>query len=631
MRSNTYPAVARGAGPVPAAAFLPAMVAVLFVVALSAAAATGAWSAALPEDAGEAAAMAGEPDENVPYGVAASWLLGHRLLAEGRTADALPLLHQAYRSQPEAVAIALDFQAALAAEGYIRDALGVMDQLVADHPDSTSFRLRRSALLARSGNDADALAELRRLRAGGDDSLPLLLAEAALLDQDGKGEQALELLREGMSRFPDAAADLYLEMAGILQRLDRPAELAALMAEAIAVAPERPTLWLVRLRALAAAGQEQDAAAVAREADRRFGTGVPGGSPDASAPAAEGLPAGSFVVELADFHARQQRVDKAIALLLPLSVAGELDLEPSLWLGRMLLGTGRAADGAALVERVVATWPDAARGWFLKGRHAELGEDWNAALRWYRKAVALGPDDGEIRLACIRALLVAREKLPAGEAAASLAERKRELGEHCTAAAALTSEQDTGGHMILGYGFRAAGDLMRAAESFAQAATDEDLRLNALIQKSLCHDDLGEDVEAREDLERLRREFPGNAEVANTLGYFLAEKSLDLVRAEAMIREALAADPGNGAYLDSLGWALYRQGRFEDALDYLIQAVNALPEDPVILEHLGMVLKAGGKRQEALDVLRRALSFGGDAKRLQAEIAQLETPGGSRR
>lgn len=594
-----------------------------------------ASAAALPDDPSAGAAAVGVPDENVPYGVAASWLLGHRLLAEGRTSDALPLLHQAYRAQPEATAIALDFQSALAAEGYVRDALVVIDKLVADHPDSTSFRLRRSALLARSGENADALAELRRLREDGAESPSLLVAEASLLAQDGKTDRALDLLRGGIARFPADAADIYLEMAGILQRADRSQDLADLMAEATNAAPERAALWLVRLRALAASGNWDDAAAVAREADRRFagaGAGDPDGdADDGAATDAGGLPADSFIVELADLHARAQRVDQAIALLMPLSRSGELGLDPSLWLGRMLLGTGRATEGAALAERVLAAWPQDARARHLRGRVAELAEDWQEALRWYRRAVEADPDNGEARLACIRALLVTREKLPADEAAASLAARKQEIGEHCTAAAALVPERDTGGQMILGYGFRAAGDLMRAAERFAQAATDEDLRLGALIQKSLCHDDLGQDVEAREDLERLRREFPDNAEVANTLGYYLAEKGVDLVRAEAMIRQALAADPGNGAYLDSLGWVLYRQGRFEGALDHLIQAVNVLPEDPVILEHLGMVLKASGRGQEAHDMLRRALSFGGDRERLESALAELEKAGAGRR
>lgn len=604
--------------------FLPAVLCCLMLPAF-------AMAAAIPDDPATGAAELGKPDEDVPYGVAASWLLGHRLLADGRSADALPLLHQAYRAQPDATPIALDFQTALVAEGYVRDALAVMDKLVAAHPDSASFRLRRSVLLARNGNEDGAMADIRALRELGVDSLPMLLTEAGLLDRAGKAERALELLRGGLPRFPDAAGEIYLEMAGVLQRAGRTAELADLLASAVRADPDRPALWVLQLQALVDAGRDADALALATEADRRFGLGAPGAGADGEEGSEQarvdvGLPADSFVVELADHYARRQKVDQAIALLQPLALRKELGLNASLWLGRMLLGTGRTDEGAKVVDGVTRRWPQAARGWFLKGKVAEAASDWVQALGLYRKSVELAPDDGEVRLSCIRALLVAREKSAAGaEAKAALAARRQELGEHCTAAAALVTDQDTGGHMILGYGFRAAGDLMRAAEHFGTASADEELRQNALIQKSLCHDELGEDVLARADLEQLAREFPDNAEVANTLGYWLAEKAIELERAEKLIRQALATDVGNGAYLDSLGWVLYRQGRFEDALDYLIQAVNVLPEDPVILEHLGMVLKAGGQRAQALDVLKRSLSFGADEKRVGALVRELES------
>ena len=56
------------------------------------------------------------PDEEVPYGAAANYIMGHQLLAEGEVAEALPFLHQAYRAQPDVPAVALDFQEALATE-----------------------------------------------------------------------------------------------------------------------------------------------------------------------------------------------------------------------------------------------------------------------------------------------------------------------------------------------------------------------------------------------------------------------------------------------------------------------------------------------------------------------------------
>lgn len=192
-------------------------------------------------------------------------------------------------------------------------------------------------------------------------------------------------------------------------------------------------------------------------------------------------------------------------------------------------------------------------------------------------------------------------------------------------ASTLVPESDSEGQMMLGYAFRVLKDLERASWRFDLAAENPDLRLTALIQKSICHDENGEPAKARFALETLRREFPDDPEVANSFGYFLAEKGQDLDLAEGMVREALAADPGNGAYLDSLGWVMYRNGRYEEAFDYLIQAINVLPDDPVILEHLGIVLKNLGQMAEALDVLDRALNLGGDSERISSLISEIKS------
>jgi Flp pilus assembly protein TadD len=199
-----------------------------------------------------------------------------------------------------------------------------------------------------------------------------------------------------------------------------------------------------------------------------------------------------------------------------------------------------------------------------------------------------------------------------------------EFSGHVMIAATLVPEKDAEGQMMLGYSFRALKDLERAAWRFELAAENPDLRLTALIQKSICHDENGETDQARFALELLRREFPDDPEVANSFGYFLAEKGQDLDLAEGLVREALAADPGNGAYLDSLGWVMYRNGRFEEAFDYLIQAVNVLPDDPVILEHLGIVLKNQGQLTEAREVLQRALNMGGDSARIDNLITDID-------
>ncbi len=129
--------------------------------------------------------------------------------------------------------------------------------------------------------------------------------------------------------------------------------------------------------------------------------------------------------------------------------------------------------------------------------------------------------------------------------------------------------------------------------------------------------------EARKTLHNLQVEFPDDPEVANSYGYLLAEMGEELPHAEKLVRQALASDPENGAYLDTLGWILYQRGEYSEAFDWLVRAANSRPDDPVILEHLGMVLLKQGQEAEALDVFRRALTAGGDPERLETIIVGL--------
>ena len=73
-----------------------------------------------------------------------------------------------------------------------------------------------------------------------------------------------------------------------------------------------------------------------------------------------------------------------------------------------------------------------------------------------------------------------------------------------------------------------------------------------------------------------------------------------------------ALDPNNGAYVDSLGWGLYRLGRFAEASDVLERAARLMPNDSTVLEHLGDSLLALGALDRARDAYRRALALGPD-------------------
>lgn len=102
---------------------------------------------------------------------------------------------------------------------------------------------------------------------------------------------------------------------------------------------------------------------------------------------------------------------------------------------------------------------------------------------------------------------------------------------------------------------------------------------------------------------------PGQPQVLNYLGYSLVEMQIKLDEALDMIERAVAARPDDGYITDSLGWVLYRLGRYDEAIVHMERAVELQPVDPIINDHLGDVLWAVGRQTEARFQWHRAMSF----------------------
>ncbi|MEJ5252852.1 MAG: tetratricopeptide repeat protein [Armatimonadota bacterium] len=102
---------------------------------------------------------------------------------------------------------------------------------------------------------------------------------------------------------------------------------------------------------------------------------------------------------------------------------------------------------------------------------------------------------------------------------------------------------------------------------------------------------------------------PDNPLTLNNYAYTLAQANTRLDEAEAMANRALAAEPNNPIYLDTLGWIYYRQGRYVQAVQVLEQAVQDAPQEPELRYHLGMAYWMRGRLPEARVELRKAANL----------------------
>lgn len=118
---------------------------------------------------------------------------------------------------------------------------------------------------------------------------------------------------------------------------------------------------------------------------------------------------------------------------------------------------------------------------------------------------------------------------------------------------------------------------------------------------------VAEKLQRIDEMERVLRQViaikPDHHHAYNALGYSLADRSLRLPEAQALIKKALELAPGDPFITDSLGWVEYRLGNRDEALRLLRQAYAARP-DTEIAAHLGEVLWATGARDEARRIWR---------------------------
>jgi tetratricopeptide (TPR) repeat protein len=126
--------------------------------------------------------------------------------------------------------------------------------------------------------------------------------------------------------------------------------------------------------------------------------------------------------------------------------------------------------------------------------------------------------------------------------------------------------------------------------------------LGAIYERQKKYDD------AEQQFRNVLSQNPNNAAALNYYGYMLADRGVRLEEATKLIQRAVNQEPVNGAYLDSLGWAYYKQNKLAEAEEYLSKAAGRQSHDPTILSHLGEVYYKLGQTQRAAEIYERALA-----------------------
>jgi tetratricopeptide (TPR) repeat protein len=411
------------------------------------------------------------------------------------------------------------------------------------------------------------------------------LALLPVISGEGTAPDVTELFRRLSSHHPEVAEGHYTLGAAALR-----SENFQLATQSAARALELAPYWtpprMLQARALVAMGDDEAGLAVARELVAREGSDI------------------ATHLDYALLLAGSGRDEEARAMLTPYAT-GERIVPGAVRAMGMLDLQERDLDGATRrFEQLLSTGADPYEALYFLGTIAEQREDFDLALSRYARV-----DGGDRALVAQRRAAMITAKQSGPEAGLALLEEfgrnRPELGPDIVAArAGLMSAlgDDAAAIAILDEGLQSYPDLTELQ-----------------LARVFAHEQSGQVDAAVHDLRAMLEARPGDAVLQNALGFTLADHGLRLGEAQQLVAAALEQMPDSGAVLDSMGWVLFKQARYEDALAYLRRA-RELADYAEIDLHLGEVLWSMGEEDEARRVWTEGLERSPDDAALKERL-----------
>ncbi|RZJ05136.1 MAG: tetratricopeptide repeat protein [Brevundimonas sp.] len=346
-------------------------------------------------------------------------------------------------------------------------------------------------------------------------------------------------------------------------------------------------------------------------------------------------PGGSmlYALDYAEFLERQGRRDEALAIYDNALTGGNPNSEAMLGRARVA-GRGRAPAEPTALKRAADALEFAAL-------QTSANQMWELSAIYLRMADSLRPDD-LVTLQLGQALASGRQPLLAQEAFARVSQAdpityaRAQVG----LAGALDAQGDAEGALEAlrradvaatnqaAFAYTLAGHLAGMNRYEEALAILNRPTLNVAGQPSQFRflrgtvlENLNRIDEAEAELWAALQAQPNDPTILNYLGYMWVDSGRRVAEGAEMLARAHAAEPQNGNIQDSLGWAQFRQGQYETAVQTLEEAVGKQPGNAEIVDHLGDAYWQVGRRREAEWQWTRVLTLEPDAPR-RAEVEQ---------
>jgi tetratricopeptide (TPR) repeat protein len=178
-------------------------------------------------------------------------------------------------------------------------------------------------------------------------------------------------------------------------------------------------------------------------------------------------------------------------------------------------------------------------------------------------------------------------------------------------------------------------ELQRSAKKYVEAAATYDKAIAAVgipqrdnwtlfYFRGICYERAKQWPKAEADFKKALELNPDQPLVLNYLGYSWVDQGMNLDEAFKMLRKAVELRPNDGYIVDSLGWAHFKLGQYEEATQTLEKAIDLKPADPVLNDHLGDAYWRVNRRIEAHFQWNHARDMGPEPEDLPAILKKIE-------
>lgn len=536
-----------------------------------------------------------------------AYLKGVYLEAEGDFYNAYQYYLYASARDPGNGRILLRLAKVATEVGDYEDAKKYCEELVRSGAPGPEARMILAEVEYRLGNREAALAALVELRDRSDVPRFSILKFLAKVYRDlGRTDDACRTLEEA-SRLPETDPYVFYELGVIYAEEGKLDEARETLERAVVVDPDFAPARLVLAKLYMHLGRREEGKASFREALRL-----------------EPLNRDALT-GLTDALYEDGEYAEGAALLDPIHRDGDLDEGGLIVYGRFLYKAGRAAEAIAIFSDLIAKTGDKpALLRVIAEMEIERG-NFSTAYGYLRRLAAAEPGRFENHVGALLLLYGAPSAPSSPREALTLTEEEKKalLDEAITA---VDSDSD-GDNFVMGSILRKAGETERAERFLLRAEKINGENGDVRLELATLYGRAGRYDDALTRVVSLYEKNPEDATLANFYGYLLAEKGENLDLAEELLGKALAKEPDNGYFLDSLGWIRFKKGLFREALEILLGAAEKAGDDAVIWEHIGDAYARLNESEKAREAYRKSLSIDPKAEGIGEKMRSIEIRG----